>query len=59
MTMGMNRDLEDFGYRIARAKYHGGSFYSEGELLSFLSDLRKLGELTKNYAENQEENLDD
>lgn len=57
--MGMNRDLEDFGYRIARAKYHGGSFYSEGELLSFLSDLRKLGELTKNYAENQEENLDD
>lgn len=58
--MELSRKIEDLGARINGAIHHGECFYEESELLSFLSDLKKLEELTKkHYAENQEENLDD
>ncbi|BAN59611.1 hypothetical protein N374_gp078 [Bacillus phage phiNIT1] len=58
--MELDRELSELGYRIRRAIHHGECFYEESELLSFLSELKKLEELTKkHYAENQEERLDD
>ncbi|AYJ75755.1 hypothetical protein BSP18_121 [Bacillus phage BSP18] len=58
--MELGREIRELGYRIHGAIHHGECFYEESELLSFLSELKKLEELTKkHYAENQEERLDD
>lgn len=58
--MELGREIEELGFRIHRVIHHGEGFYEGSELLSFLSELRKLEELTKqHYAENQEERLDD
>lgn len=58
--MELGREIEELGSRIHGAIHHGECFYEESELLSFLSELKKLEELTKkHYAENQEERLDD
>ncbi|WCS69997.1 hypothetical protein Goe27_01190 [Bacillus phage vB_BsuM-Goe27] len=60
MMNSLSEEIEDLGLRIAGTIDHGECFYEESELLIFLSDLKKLEELTKQYyRENQEDNLDD
>ncbi|AYJ75983.1 hypothetical protein Goe24_01180 [Bacillus phage vB_BsuM-Goe24] len=56
----LSEEIKDLELRIAGTIHHGECFYEESDLLSLLSDLKKLKELIKqHYKENQEDNLDD